>query len=104
MAPLTGLGALKLPEARLKNDVETAMKAVRLSLRWEQPEVFLQGVAIGHPGQVVANRAGPAFAPRALAGLGSDFLVVGQVIVEQVLQHPAGPDMRLVHRRVIIKV
>ena len=66
--------------------------------------MFLDGVAIGHAGEVIADGAVPAVLSGAFAGLFADFLVMCEEVIEQFLKHPDGPHIRLMDHGIIVKI
>src|SRR5581483_8617128 len=70
----------------------------------DQALVIQQGVAVGHAGEIIANRARPAVPPRLLARLTSNLLVVGKIMLKESFEHQPGAKMRFIYRRIIVQI
>src|SRR3954467_3618181 len=70
--------------------------AVRLGGSAENALVLLDGVAVGHPGQVITNHSWPAVGPGALSREFAECFLVFEKIAEHGLEHKGGTLVRFV--------
>lgn len=66
--------------------------------------MFLDGIAIGHAGDVITNGAVPADSLGAFTGLFADFVRVFQKVMEQILEQLDGPEVGFVNFGIVIEV
>lgn len=71
---------------------------------WENAGVFLDGVTIGHAGEVITDGTVNADLADAFAGLLADFRRVLHVMRKEVAQELLGVQVRFVHDRIEIEI
>src|SRR5215468_9486604 len=70
----------------------------------KQPLVLLDGIPVGHAGQIIADRARPAILAGTIAAHLADLARMLHEIAEQFFQHLDGPAVGLVDFRTVVKV
>ena len=65
---------------------------------------FKHDIAVGHAGEIIAHGAVQAGLLEPAPGAVADFLRVGEIVFEKLLQHLHGAQVRLVHDVVVIKI
>src|SRR4030095_16005373 len=75
-----------------------------LDVQSKQPLVPLDGIAIGHPRQVIADRARPAVLAGAATAIVTNFRRVLGEILEKRSQHAHGSTVGFVHFRTVIQL
>lgn len=74
-------------------------------LSWrDETLVFLDGITIGHAGDVITNGAVPADRLGAFAGLFADFVGVFQKVMEQILEQLNCAEVGFVNFGIVIEV